>query len=254
VAQVFISHASADGAAAAGVADALRGCGHGIFLDADQADGLAPGADWLRVLLRELRACDVVVFLNSTAGQASMWCHSELVVATGLSKRIYALDVEPGRGPHPLLRHLQGIGFGADLDTGIRRLVDALAADGLAGNLMPGWRRGRPPFPGLAAMDVADAGVFFGRDGEIRGLMARVEGPLGRRDGDLVVVTGPSGAGKSSLVRAGLVARLGLRGPGWAVAAPFEPGIRPLDRLAGALAAVAGGQMSGAECRRWLLG
>ena len=80
-------------------------------------------------------------------------------------------------------------------------------------------------------MDVADAGVFFGREEEVRSLVARVDGPLGQPGGNLVVVMGPSGAGKSSLVRAGLVARLAVPRSGWVVAGPFEPGIRPLARL-----------------------
>lgn len=78
-------------------------------------------------------------------------------------------------------------------------------------------------------MDVADAGVFFGRSDEVRGLAERVDPLLGWDDGDLVVVLGPSGAGKSSLVRAGLAARLWAPGSGWVVAGPFEPGLAPSD-------------------------
>src|SRR5262249_26670286 len=154
------------------------------------------------------RLCDALVFLNSIASQASMWCHSELVVATELGKRIYALDLTPGLPPHPLLQSLQGIRFETSIDTGVQRLTGNLGLDGLAQSTRFKWERGRSPYPGLAAVDVADAGVFFGRDDEVRNLVARVDGPLGQPAGNLVVVMGPSGAGKSSLVRAGLVARL----------------------------------------------
>jgi len=65
---------------------------------------------------------------------------------------------------------------------------------------------------------------------------------------------GPSGAGKSSLVRAGLAARLSGPRSGWAVAAPFEPGIRPLDRLAEWLDALLSGQLAGGGCRDRLAG
>jgi energy-coupling factor transporter ATP-binding protein EcfA2 len=91
--------------------------------------------------------------------------------------------------------------------------------------------------------------VFFGREAEVRDLVARVDGPLGQRDGDLVVVIGPSGAGKSSLVRAGLAARLAVPQSGWAVANPFEPGLLPLDRLQSRLAALVPGQLTEGECR-----
>ena len=79
--EIFISHASADGVLAARVAEGVRLAGHGIFLDSDRKDGIVPGVAWQQTLFRELRICDAVVFLNSMAAQASMWCHSELVVA-----------------------------------------------------------------------------------------------------------------------------------------------------------------------------
>ena len=71
---------------------------------------------------------------------------------------------------------------------------------------------------------------------------------LGKGDGDLLVMVGPSGAGKSSLLRAGLLARLSSPGTGWAVADPFEPGIRPLDQLVSRLAALAPQKMTEADC------
>jgi hypothetical protein len=226
VGDIFISHAAGDKVPAARVAEGLRQAGHSIFLDADREDGVAPGAVWQRTLLRELRICDAVVFLNSVVGQASKWCHSELVVAADLGKQIYSLDLGPDLPPHPLLGSLQGITFDSTIEASIRRLTGELDLDGLAASVRPRYQRTRPPYPGLAAMDVADAGVFFGREDEVRALVARVEGPLGQHDGDLVVVMGPSGAGKSSLVRAGLAARLAVPHKGWAVASPFEPGIQ----------------------------
>jgi WD40 repeat protein len=251
--EIFISHATADRVLAARVAEGVRQAGHSIFLDSDREDGIAPGAAWQRTLLRELRICDAVVFLNSKAGQASMWCHSELVVAADLGKQVYSLDLGPDLPPHPLLGSLQGIRFDSTIDDGIQRLVDELDLDGPAGSTRPRWQRGRPPYPGLAAMDMADAGVFFGREGEVQDLRARVDGLLGQRDGDLVVVMGPSGAGKSSLVRAGLAAQLAVSRKGWSVAGPFEPGIRPLDQLASRLTALIPRQLTDSECRDRLL-
>lgn len=242
--EIFISYASADGALAARVAEGVRQASHRIFMDSDREDGVAPGAAWQKTLLRELRLCDAVVFLNSSASQASMWCHSELVVATELGKRVYSLDLASDVRPHPLLRSLQGIRFETTIDASIQRLTDNLGLDGLAQSTRFKWERGRAPYPGLAAMDVADAGVFFGREEEVRSLVARVDGPLGQPGGNLVVVMGPSGAGKSSLVRAGLVARLAVPRSGWVVAGPFEPGTRPLGRLASRLAALVPGQLT----------
>jgi len=250
---IFISHASADASSAASVAAAVRQANHRIFLDSDRQDGIAPGAAWQRTLFRELRLCDVVVYLNSRSSQASMWCHTELSVATELGKRVYSLDLAQSPGPHPLLQSLQSVGFESTLEVGIERLIESLGHDGLVESTSAKWDRTRPPYPGLAAMDVADAGVFFGRDTEVRNLVARVDGPLGYREGDLVVVMGPSGSGKSSLVRAGLVARLAMPRSDWAVVDTFEPGTRPLDRLVSRLVAIVPDQLSESECRDRLL-
>jgi WD40 repeat protein len=254
MAEIFISHASADNASAASLADGLRLAGHGVFLDSDREEGIAPGAAWQRTLIRELRICDAVVFLNSKAAQVSMWCHSEVVVAIDHGKRLYSLDLEPDLLPHPLLESVQGIVLDAGIDDSIARFVACLESSGLASQARLRWERGRPPYPGLVAMDVADAGVFFGREDEIRELVARVDRPLGSRHSDLVVVMGPSGAGKSSLVRAGLAARLGAGGAGWAVVSPFEPGIAPLDRLVIRLTALAQDHLDEKQCRERLLG
>jgi hypothetical protein len=67
--------------------------------------------------------------------------------------------------------------------------------------------RGRPSCPGLAAKDVADAGVF-GLDDVVWKLLTRVD-QSAQRHGGLVVVMGPSGAGmgKGSLVTAVMMVR-----------------------------------------------
>ncbi|MEU3573272.1 AAA family ATPase, partial [Kitasatospora sp. NPDC036755] len=71
---------------------------------------------------------------------------------------------------------------------------------------------GRAPYPGAAAFEAADAERFFGREALLDRLLALLD------ERRLVVVSGPSGAGKSSLVRAGLLARLG--GPPATAAGP----------------------------------
>ncbi|GAA2214583.1 hypothetical protein GCM10009850_100480 [Nonomuraea monospora] len=93
---------------------------------------------------------------------------------------------------------------------------------------------GKPPYPGLEAFTEADAGVFFGRDEEIRDLAARFQPPVAHR---FVLVLGPSGSGKSSLVRAGLLPALQRRRERWVVVPPFTPGADPVAGLAHGLAA-----------------
>jgi WD40 repeat protein/DNA-binding SARP family transcriptional activator len=80
------------------------------------------------------------------------------------------------------------------------------------------------PFKGLAAFDVDDAGIFFGRERLVAEMVARLAGA------PLMGIVGPSGSGKSSALRAGLLAALAagvLPGSeGWALAL-LRPGEHP---------------------------
>jgi WD40 repeat protein len=100
----------------------------------------------------------------------------------------------------------------------------------------PHWDSERPPFPGLEAFTEDDAGVFFGREAEIAGLLERLHPVLETRERRIVVVVGPSGVGKSSLVFAGLLPSLRQRRAGWILMPPIVPGDRPVKNLARSLA------------------
>jgi TIR domain len=83
------------------------------------------------------------------------------------------------------------------------------------------------PYPGMVAYGPDQAGVFFGRAGEVADLHRRL--PLH----SLVMVIGPSGTGKTSLIFAGLLPR--LEADDWEVRS-LRPGADPMRALAGALA------------------
>jgi adenylylsulfate kinase-like enzyme len=89
------------------------------------------------------------------------------------------------------------------------------------------------PFPGLRPFEEEDAHLFFGRETQVRELLARMD------DERFIAVVGLSGSGKSSLVRAGLIPALRrgkLSGAGvrWRVAV-MRPGGDPFAALAAAL-------------------
>jgi len=89
--------------------------------------------------------------------------------------------------------------------------------------------RGMPPYLGLSAFQVEDAGRFHGRGALLAHLSNHI---LNRR---LVVVFGASGAGKSSLLRAGLAAtslRDGVDGLGPQRTVVFTPGAHPVEECA----------------------
>ena len=104
-----------------------------------------------------------------------------------------------------------------------------LADDGAGNGDEPRADAGEAPYVGLAAFQAADAARFFGRDGFVDELVARV------RESRFLGVFGPSGYGKSSVLRAGLVARLE---PGPVVV--LTPGAHPLEECAVRIASVLG--------------
>jgi serine/threonine protein kinase len=83
------------------------------------------------------------------------------------------------------------------------------------------------PYVGLAAFGESDAKYFFGRSGEIRTALAKLE------DWPLLAVIGPTGVGKSSFVHAGLLPALRSRDR-WDVRV-LRPGRAPLQALANVL-------------------
>lgn len=108
------------------------------------------------------------------------------------------------------------------------------------------------PYPGLRPYRQDETDLFFGREEQIRELLARLEGREGdgREDpraeavrpaaaGRFLIVIGESGCGKSSLVRAGILGHLETAfragvGPRWLLA-DMKPGDQPLRNLAQAL-------------------
>jgi hypothetical protein len=92
----------------------------------------------------------------------------------------------------------------------------------------------RGPYPGLARFNIADAGIFFGREATVERLVSAID------RSSLTVLVGPSGSGKSSIIWAGLVPYLSRSG-GWRIGdirIGSEPGANPFSALARALLAL----------------
>ena len=114
---------------------------------------------------------------------------------------------------------------------------EAQESDGSEG-LEPSEEDRHNPYVGLAAFQPWDAEWFFGREQLVDDLVARV------RSGRFLAVFGASGSGKSSLLRAGLLPRIGDdngAGTGTRPTMLITPGAHPLDECAVRLAAIVGG-------------
>lgn len=95
------------------------------------------------------------------------------------------------------------------------------------------------PYRGLAAFQVDDARLFFGRQALTKKLWLRFKELYDAAGAvRLLVILGPSGAGKSSVARAGLLAMLSehpVPGPQAPRVVTLKPGERPIENLARAL-------------------
>ena len=96
MARLFISHSSANNAAAVALGDWLSEQGFDdVFLDVDPDRGLVPGERWQEALKAAADRCEAVLFLVSPAWLASKWCLAEFLLARSLHKHIFGLIIEP---------------------------------------------------------------------------------------------------------------------------------------------------------------
>lgn len=247
---LFLSHSSKDKEFAQSLHTWLRDYRYEVFLDFDGKAGIPGGSDWERELYLNLRASDAVIAVRSEAYLASAWCFAEIAQARALNKTIIPLNIDGFRGDglqadsvagrlaramENLLADRQSVDFtsaGADKYDRLKNSLRAAGLDPL--NSFP-WIVSRPPYPGLHVYESDDAAVFFGRSEEIHSVLGLLAASRTKHSPRLIVVTGPSGSGKSSLVRAGVVPRLGNQQ--WHVLPPFTPGRSPVASLARSFAA-----------------
>lgn len=134
---------------------------------------------------------------------------------------------------------------GSSTQVNIGHLHVATWTDGVAPEpLVTSLGEVKSPYRGLDAFGEADAGLFFGRDTAIDGVLGRLADCAA--GAGLLVLSGVSGAGKTSLLQAGILPRLREQGlPGLPEAATWPrvvlvPGAHPLEQLAVAIAPAAG--------------
>jgi len=233
---IFLSHSSQDNELAGDLSRRLKERGYtALFLDFDPDSGIKAGRDWERELYRNLKLSGAVIVLCSSSSMASRWCFVEIAQAKALGKAIFPITVLPCRVEN-ILNDRQVIDLTVlGVDEACRRLFDSLRAAGLDPEDSFHWDSKRPPFPGLNYFDAGDAGIYFGREEEVRQVIETLTRMQRQGEPRLLVVVGSSGSGKSSLVRAGVLPRLGKDRSHWALVDPFRPGPQPISELARSL-------------------
>jgi WD40 repeat protein len=233
---VFISHRHTDNAEAAALKEWLAAQGYvRLFLDFDPADGISGGADWERMIYRELRRSQAVVVLLTPDWLASRWCFAELTLAREQGKAVFVVKVKPT--PNPVIPAVQEVDLTADRQGGLAKLAKGMKEHGLDPRDAFSWDPSRPIYPGLSAYEEEDAAVFFGRGEDSWRAVESLERLRrhGQEASRLLLVTGASGSGKSSLMRAGIIPRLNKDRGHWLTIRPFRRGADAIAELTEAL-------------------
>jgi hypothetical protein len=163
----------------------------------------------------------------------SCWCFAEITQAKALGKEIFPAKIGPCE-PISILSALHIIDLTAG-DEGYKRLWRGLEVAGLDPNDDFDWDRRRSPYPGLNHFEEVDAGIYFGRELEIKETLDALNRMRRHREPRMMIIVGASGSGKSSLVRAGVIPRLNKDPDRWLIVPPFRPGQKPFTELALAL-------------------
>jgi hypothetical protein len=249
--RIFLSHSSSNNAQALAVAAWLEQQGWSdYFLDIDEDRGIAPGERWMAALTGAVDRCEAVIFLVSPAWRNSKYCFAEFFEAKKLGKRIFGVIVEPialADLPEQMTAEWQVCDLTHAGDpvpfnvarapmvppsevtfprAGLEALGRGLRKAGLDASTFVWPPEGDPersPYPGLRALEEADAAVFFGREASIVRAIDQIRLVRERRVEHLFVLLGASGAGKSSFLRAGLLPRLRRDSDHYVVLPPIRP-------------------------------
>ncbi|AQA24410.1 AAA ATPase domain protein [Rhodococcus sp. MTM3W5.2] len=239
MANVFISHASADHAWAEEIRRWLSEDAHEVFFDRDKRDGIPAGDEWEPRLYERLRWADAVVCIVTPSYLESVWCAAEIGAARALGSELLPVRATSESVNHRLLKLKQYVDVARDPVDARERLRSRLSViDGGGGR---GWPDDQSPYPGLRAFETSEHRVFFGRSREITQIAERLRSPAERAARTILTVVGPSGCGKSSLIRAGVLPRIAGE-EHWLPLPPIQPGTDPLGSLTRAIAAVTRGR------------
>lgn len=232
--KIFISHSSLDNGPAIAIAEWLQENGWDeYFLDIEPERGIAAGERWERALYQAATRCEAVLFLISRNWLASPWCLREMELAYKLNKHLFAVliddtpraEVPKTIGPWQMANLHRGQDhIWIEVKLPDQRITQVTFSRAGLATLKEGLRRAqidpihfvwppenepdRAPWRGLEPLESRDAGIFFGRDGQIIEALDKIRALREAAPPRLMAIIGASGAGKSSFLRAGLIPRL----------------------------------------------
>jgi hypothetical protein len=172
---IFISHSSADNAAAERLKRRLQDHGYeAVFLDFDPESGITAGREWTEALFRYMAECAAVVLLCSPAAMDSKWVFAEIVLAVARGKSVIPVLIADCSLPELLSRY-QRVDLRTGADDAFGRILRGLRESGADPEVRRRWDSRQSPYPGLAPFDERDAAVFFGRRRQVREVIETLE-------------------------------------------------------------------------------
>ena len=253
--QVFLSYSRKDGAAARCLRTQLEDCGLSCFQD---DESIREGDLWLDHLQQAVDSCGSFVVLVGRDG-VQRWIGAETQAALRRHfdpreecKRLPIFPILLGDTSPEMLPAFLRL-FQARQWNGTDALPSQLSKQILARNLVrnEAARFEGCPFVGLAAFEVEQAQLFFGREKEILDALACFDTGRDDRLVRWLEINGNSGSGKSSLMNAGLLPLVDqgwlwprTRYARWRRIGPMMPGEHPLEMLAEQLARAFAAEMA----------
>ena len=261
--RLFISHSSKDNIEALAFQRWLTANGwseEDVFID---LHGIGAGERWRETLRKANAACEAVILLASPDSLNSKECQREMNLAEDLGKEILVVILKNLKKDNPQLARYADRQF-VDLSAEPTERMEAFEYEGkvrrvefnlpalqsikarlAALGITPGsfaWtpRDKAGPYPGLSAFTEEDAGIYFGREGDIMAGMTEIRLLRKRSTPRTLVIQGASGAGKSSFLRAGLWPRLSR-----------DPDFAPLAILRAAQGILTGPEGLGRKLASW---
>ncbi len=249
---LFISYSRRNSDFVSRLRDDLKARGVPYWID---QEGLSPGTpNWERAIRAAIETSSAVLWIVSPAAYESEYVSSELAVAEMYKRKVYPVwaDGDNWIACVPLGRHniqyvdMRGNGYAAGLNqflTALGKADSELVVPPEEAPDLPPDAPPRNPYKGLEAFHEDDVDDFFGREGLVASLAERLRAQLADDSARFLAVLGPSGAGKSSVVMAGLLPALKHKdaipgSAGWHYLPTIRPGAHPMERLAGAFAAL----------------
>jgi hypothetical protein len=264
VSWILVSHSGVDRREAAALKQWLGGqdppLAHEIFLDQGGTTGIPSDARWKEELFRADSRCQGVICLLSKQWESCPECAADYRTAENLGKQIFVarLEATSGNGISAGWPRCDlfgsggstpvGLGDGSPVvfaSEGLYRLRDGIRGVGNGAESFIWPPLGQPehaPYRGWAPFAEVDAGVFFGRDAQIRRALDALGEMRQSAATALFVVAGPSGSGKSSFLRAGLLPRLRCDDSHFVMLDVVRPQRHPLTGDTGLAHAVHGGR------------